>query len=142
MFSSDFELKKHILDILCAPEVIKNNAWVTLNNDFWVTSEAICQSFWKSLANRFTSDQESLFPVTNVLIYFLYALYVLGHTPPLKQLSITDFAIVAKQGLFGLSIVTSSQLICDVTRTLDTGIVTPNSSIVPARAYWRKGDLH
>ena len=23
---------------------IKNNAWVTVNNDFWVTSEAICQS--------------------------------------------------------------------------------------------------
>ena len=22
---------------------IKNNAWVTMNNDFWVTSEAICQ---------------------------------------------------------------------------------------------------
>ena len=22
---------------------IKNNAWVTVNNDFWVTSEAICQ---------------------------------------------------------------------------------------------------
>ena len=25
--------------------VIKNNAWVTVNNDFWVTSEAICQWF-------------------------------------------------------------------------------------------------
>ena len=24
-------------------EDIKNNAWVTVNNDFWVTSEAICQ---------------------------------------------------------------------------------------------------
>ena len=24
---------------------IKNDAWVTLNNDFWVTSEAICQWF-------------------------------------------------------------------------------------------------
>ena len=24
---------------------IKNNAWVTVNNDFWVTSEAICQKF-------------------------------------------------------------------------------------------------
>ena len=22
---------------------IKNNAWVIVNNDFWVTSEAICQ---------------------------------------------------------------------------------------------------
>ena len=42
---------------------IKNNAWVTANNDFWVTSKMICQ--WlprvtklrvKSLANRVTSD--------------------------------------------------------------------------------------
>ena len=40
---------------------IKNNAWVTVNNDFWVTSEA--NDFhewrsheWKSLANRLTSD--------------------------------------------------------------------------------------
>ena len=24
-------------------EDIKNNAWVTVNNEFWVTSEAICQ---------------------------------------------------------------------------------------------------
>ena len=24
-------------------EDIKNNAWVTVKNDFWVTSEAICQ---------------------------------------------------------------------------------------------------
>ena len=22
---------------------IKNNAWVTVNNDFWLTSEVICQ---------------------------------------------------------------------------------------------------
>ena len=49
---------------------IKNNAWVTVNNDFWVTSEAICQS----LANRITSDPKSLFTVTNVLFYFLHAM--------------------------------------------------------------------
>ena len=40
------------------------------------------------------------------------------------------------------SIVTSPQLICDVTRMRDTGIVTSYSSIVIARANWRKGDLH
>ena len=40
---------------------IKNNAWVTVNNDFWVTSDAISNDFheWrsherKSLANRIT----------------------------------------------------------------------------------------
>ena len=30
----------HLLKFL---EDIKNNAWVTVNNDFWFTSEAICQ---------------------------------------------------------------------------------------------------
>ena len=59
-----------------------------------------------------------------------------------KQLHIVDFAIVAKDGLFWLNIVTSPQLICDVTRTPDTGIVTSYSSIVIAPANWRKGDLY
>ena len=35
---------------------------------------------------------------------------------PRKQLSIADFAIVAKDSLFWLSIVTSPRVICDVTR--------------------------
>ena len=68
--------------------------------------------------------------------------YVMNTQFHRKQLSIADFAIVAKDGLFWLSIVTSPQLICDVTRTPDTGIVTSYSSIVIARANWRKGDLH
>ena len=59
-----------------------------------------------------------------------------------KQSSIPHFAIVAKESLFWLNIVTSSQLICDVTGTRGTGIVTSYSSIVLARANWRKGDLH
>ena len=59
-----------------------------------------------------------------------------------KQLSIADFAIVAKDGLVWFSIVTSLQLICDVTRTRVTGIVTSYSSIVLARANWRKSNLH
>ena len=64
------------------------------------------------------------------------------HTIPLKQLSIADFAIVAKDGVLRLGIVTSPQLIFDVTRTKGTGIVTSYSSIVLACANWRKGDLH
>ena len=59
-----------------------------------------------------------------------------------KQVAIADFAIVARDGLFWFSIVTSLQLFCDVTRTRVTGIVTSYSSIVLARANWRKGDLH
>ena len=60
---------------------LKNNAWVAVNNEFWVTSEAICQKFsrvtvtsenyWQ-IASRVT--QKSLFTVTNVLFYFLHAI--------------------------------------------------------------------
>ena len=68
--------------------------------------------------------------------------YILNILFRYKQLSIAHFAIVAKDGLFWLNIVTLSQLICDVTRTRVTGIVASYSSIVFARANWRKGDLH
>ena len=44
--------------------------------------------------------------------------YVLITQFQLKQLSIADFAIVAKDGLFWLSIVTSPQLICEQGSTL------------------------
>ena len=47
--------------------------------------------------------------------YISYTLFFVLNTQFCwKQLSITDFAIVAKDGLFWLSIVTSAQLICDV----------------------------
>ena len=46
--------------------------------------------------------QKSLFTVTNVLFYFLHAIWCPEHTIPLKQLSIADFAIVAKDSLFWL----------------------------------------
>ena len=88
---------------------------------------------------------KSLFTVTKVLFYFLHAIWCPEHTIPLKQLSwlsIADFAIVAKDSLFLLSIVTSPQLICDVTRMLYTAIVTSYLPIVLSHANWRKGDLH
>ena len=52
------------------------------------------------------------------MYYFIsYMLFdVLEHTIPLKQISIADFTIIAEDSLFWLSIVTSPQLICDVTR--------------------------
>ena len=129
---------------------IKNNAWVTVNNDFFGHE-------WGDLPMIFTSDEvtsdnhwqitsrvtkKSLFTITNVLFYFLHAILYLEHTVPLKKTSIAHFAIVARDGLFWLNIVTSSQLICDVKRTRGTGIVTSYSSIVLARANWRKGDIH
>ena len=63
---------------------------------------------WKLLANRITSDPKSLFTVTNVLFYFLHAIWCPEHTIPLKQLSIAEFAIVAKDVFFLIQY-------CDVT---------------------------
>ena len=97
---------------------------------------------WKSLANRITGDTKIVIHGNECIIYFLNAILCPEHTILLKQLSIADFAIVTKDGLLWLSIVTSPQLICDVTRTWGTGIVTSYSSIVLAREKWHKGDLH
>ena len=90
-----------------------------MNNDFGVTSEVICQLFSRSenqwqIASGVTP--KSLFTVMNVLFYFLHAIWCPEHTVPRKQLLIADFTIVAKDSLFWFSIVTSPQLICDVTR--------------------------
>ena len=57
-----------------------------------------------------------------------------------KKSPIAHFAIVAKDGFFWLSIVMSPQLICDVTRTRGTGIVTLYSPIVRARENWLKAE--
>ena len=73
---------------------IKNNAWVTVNKDFWITSEAICQWFsrvTKSRAkiigeSRHEWPQKSLCTVTNVLFYFLHAISYPEHTIPLKTI--------------------------------------------------------
>ena len=68
------------------------------------------------IASRVTP--KSLFTVTNILFYFLHAvLCPRTHTSAKKTSSIAHFATVAKDGLFWLRIVTSPQLICDVTRT-------------------------
>ena len=110
--------------------------------DFPITfksEEVMSENHWQ-IASRVT--QKSLFMATNVIFYFLHAILCPEHTISLKQLLIAGFAIVAKDGLFWLGIVTSPQLICDVTRTWGAGIVTSYSSIVLARANWGKGDLH
>ena len=43
---------------------------------------------------------KSLFAVKNVSFYFLHTILCHEHTIALKQLSIADFAIVAKDGIF------------------------------------------
>ena len=73
---------------------VKNNAWVTVNNDFLVTSEVICQWFsrvTKSRGKFFGKSphewpQKSLFTVTNLLFYFLHTILYLGHTGPLRTI--------------------------------------------------------
>ena len=52
----------------------------------------------------------------NVLFYFWQVIWCPEYTIPLKQLSSADFAIVAKDSLFWFSIVTSPQLICNVSQ--------------------------
>ena len=49
-------------------------------------------------------------------MYYFISYTLFEHTIPLKQLLIADFAIVAKDSLFWFNIVTSPQLICDVTQ--------------------------
>ena len=72
------------------------------------------------------------------MYYFISHTLFLNTPFHYKQSSIARFAIVAKNGLFWLNIVTSSKLICDVMQTQGTGIVTSYSLIVLAC----KGDLH
>ena len=106
----------------------------------FTSDEVPSENQWQ-ITSRVT--KKTLFTVTNVLFYFLHAIFYALNTPiRYKQYTIAHFTIVAMDSLFWLNIVTSSQLICDFTRTRGTGIVTSYSTIVPARANWRKGDLH
>ena len=69
---------------------IKNNAWVTVNNDFLVTSGVICQWFSRVKKSRVKIigksphewPKKSLFMVTNVLFNFLHAILYLEYTVP------------------------------------------------------------
>ena len=78
----------------CTMKYIKNNAWVTVNNDFFVTSEAIRPWFSRVTKSRVKIMAESphewqnksLFTVTNVLFYFLHAILCHEHTNPLRTI--------------------------------------------------------
>ena len=89
---------------------------------------------WKSLTNHPTSDQEVVIHGNECIILFLTRYFIswthCSVTNNLRSL----ISPVTRDGLFWLKIVTSSQLICDITRTQGTGIVTSYSSIVLARA--------
>ena len=79
----------------------------------FMSDEVTSENHWQ-IASQVT--QKSSFTVTNVLLYFLHVILCPEHTILIKQLSIADFAIVAKDSLFWFSIVTSPQLICDFKR--------------------------
>ena len=107
---------------------MKNNAWVTVighekgDLPMIITSDEVTgENYWQTTSLRHHFISYTLFYVLN--IPFCY-----------KQTSFAHFPIVAKDGLFWLNIVTSSELICDVTRTRGTGIVTSCSVIVLASA--------
>ena len=84
----------YILSCGTGIELIKNNAWVTVNNDFFVTSEAIRQWFSRVTKSRVKIiaesshewQKKSLFTVTNVLFYFLHAILCREHTNPLRTI--------------------------------------------------------
>ena len=129
---------------------IKNNAWVTVNSNFVVTSEVILQWFSRVTKSRVKiigklphEWPQNHYSWWRMYYYISNMLFHVLNTPfPYKQASISHFAMVTNDGLFWLNIVTSSQLICDITRTRGTGIVTSYSWIVLARANWCKADLH
>ena len=115
---------------------------MTIFGDKWgdlpmifTSDEVMSENHWQITSQV---NKKSLFTVTNVSFYFLYAILCSEHTISQKQLSIAHFAIVDKDGLFCISIVMSPHLICDITRT---SIVTSYSSIVNTHADWRKGNL-
>ena len=58
------------------------------------------------------SDQKIFFMVANVLLFSLHAVYMSWTHKHTKN----NYAIIANDGLFWLGIVTSLQLICDITR--------------------------
>ena len=78
-----------------------------MNNDFWVTSEVICQRISRVRKSRVKIIGKSLheWPKNRYSRYRMYNL--ISYTRYFMQLSIADFATVAKGVLFWLSIVAS-----------------------------------
>ena len=117
---------------------IKNNAWVTVNNDFLVTSKVI----WAMI---FTSDEvtsENYWQITTrvkkkivihgnkYIILFLTCYFMFWtHHSTKNNNQLLILSLSPRNGIFWLCIVTSPQLICDVTRT---SIVTSYLLIVLA----------
>ena len=93
-----------------------------------------------SLANRFTSDPNIVIHSKKYIILFLTR-YLMSWTHNFTEKYRSLISLLSWRRVW-LSIVTSPHLICDVTRTRGTGIVTSYASIVLPRATWRQGNLH
>ena len=92
---------------------------------------------WKSLANHLTSDQKIVIHSNECIILFLSRYFMFWtHNSAINN---HRSFILPSSSIFCLSIMTSPQLICDVTWT---STVMSYSSIVLARANWLEGDLH
>ena len=132
----------------CRDREIKNNAWVTANNDFfrsrvrWFAKDfhAWRSHKWKLLVNHLRSDHKIVLQGNECIILFHIRQFMTWthHSAKNSHRSLISPNVVTKDGLFWINIVTSPQLICDVTRTQGTGIVTSYSSIVFACAHWCK----
>ena len=117
---------------------LTDDTWVTVTNDFFGHDWG--NLYMTIIDNHLTSDQNVIHG-DECIISFLTDYSCPEHAIPLKTID-CSFRIVAKDGLFWLSIVTSPQLICDVTRTWNISIATSYSSIALVRANWRNGDLN
>ena len=88
-----FNCPSFLVMTMCTRKDIKNNAWVTVNNDFWVTSEAICQWFSRVTKsrvkiigkNRITSDPNIVIHGNACIILFLTRYFMSWNTHSAKN---------------------------------------------------------
>ena len=79
---------------------MSNWTWIWGDLPMIITSDEVTSENHWQIASLVT--QKSLFTVTNVLFYFLHAIWCPEHTILLKQLSIADLAIVPKDSFSDL----------------------------------------
>ena len=97
---------------------------------------------WKSVPIRPTSDNKISFHGHQYIVLFLTRYFMPDRAhKPTKTLIDCSFCHLRRGRPFG-TLWRQHSSICNVTLTCGTGIVTSYSSIVLARANWRKGDLH
>ena len=130
-------------------QYIKNNAWVTVTEDFFVTSEAIWQWFhewwsheWKSLPNRLTSDKKILIHSNECIILFLTR-YFMSWT----HISAKNYHRVLISPLLPMAAFSDRALwrhhnwsVTSCEREIL--VLWRHICLLSLHANWRKGDLH